>query len=358
MHISESVLSPSTSLIKASPGPGGSPSVPKSPAEQTSAELPAWLRASSAPTSESIGSDGSDGSESISASMNSKTPDVRNSKVRKSNQYLERTLASLAHNASVTLLGENDAQRAGYLQQLDPRAKVIGLLALIVAVTNLHRLPLLLALYAFALLLACLSRLSLPALLKRVWLAVPLFVGALVLPATLNVVTPGVSLLTLWTHPFVSVTDAGLLLAFTLMLRVGVAVTFATLLTLSTRWNDLLRALRVLFVPRLFISVLAMTYRYLAVLMQAADDQFVARRSRTVGHSGNAGGRRFVGASMGALFGKTLALSEEVHGAMLSRGFNGDMRTLARLRWRIIDSLWMLVVTLVIALSIGGEHVR
>lgn len=327
-------------------GSGGPHSGSRPSVEQTDSahrELPVWLRASTNPPSDFA---------------DSESPDGKRPNGKKSNQYLERTLAGLAHKASVTLLGENNARRSGYLQQLDPRGKVIGLLALIVVVTNLHRLAVLLALYAFALLLACLSHLSLPTLLKRVWFAVPLFVGALALPATLNVVTPGVSLITLWTHPFISVTESGLLLAFSLLLRVGIAVTFAAILTLSTRWNDLLRALRILFVPRLFISVLAMTYRYLAVLMQAADDQFVARRSRTVGHSDNARGRRFVGASMGALFGKTLALSEEVYSAMLSRGFDGDMRTLARLRWRMTDSLWTLLIILVTSLCIGGEHVH
>ena len=135
-------------------------------------------------------------------------------------------------------------------------------------------------------------------------------------------------------------------------------VTLAALLTLSTPWNDLLRALRVLLVPRLFVSVVAMTYRYVTVLMQCGDDLFTARRSRTVGRADNKAGRRFAAASMGALWGRTLALSEEVYGAMVSRGFNGDMRTLSRFRWRITDSLWVGVVSLMVVACAGIEHVH
>ncbi len=273
------------------------------------------------------------------------------------NPFLERTLAGLASNARVGLQSERWARQAGYLQRLDPRAKVGGFLTLIVVVAGLHRLPILLMLYALALGMAALSRLPISLLLKRVWLSVPIFVGALALPATLNLVTPGRALFILSEHPFIAITAPGLLAAATLTLRVGVAVTFAVLLTLTTRWNDLLRALRILFVPRLFVLVLAMTYRYLAVLMQIAGEMFVARRSRTVGRISHASGRRFVGGSMGALFGKTLALSEEVHNAMLARGFNGEIRALVPLRWRPADSVWTGAMLLVALLCvIGSRH--
>lgn len=304
------------------------------------AELPVWLRTSSNLVTES--SDVELGRQNKSGNP--------------SNPFIARTLAELAHNLRVTLEVQAEARQPGYLQKLDPRAKVLGFLGLILLVSLMHNLGTLALLYGLALLLAALSKLALLPLLRRVWLSVPLFVGALALPATLNLVTPGRTLLALWHHPDIAITVPGLTLAATLLLRVGVAVTLAALLTLSTPWNDLLRALRVIHVPRLFVSVLAMTYRYLAVLMQSADDLFVARRSRTVGRTTNASGRHFVGASIGALFGKTVSLSEEIHNAMLSRGFTGDMHTLSRFRWQLRDSLWIIATLLTACLSIASEH--
>ncbi len=306
----------------------------KSGANEAASELPSWLRTPS-------------DHETLS-----------DTHARKPNPYIERTLSELAHNALVTLQSERHARQPGYLQRLDPRAKVIAFGILIAASASLHRPGALLGLYGFGLALAVASRLPLGLMLRRVWLSVPFFVGALALPATLNLVTPGRALLTLWTHPLVTVTRPGLLIAFLLILRVGVTVTFAALLTLATPWNDVLRALRVLFVPRLFVSVLAMTYRYVSVLMQCGDDLFTARRSRTVGRSDNRMGRRFAAASTGALWGRTVALSEEVYGAMVSRGFNGDMRTLSRFRWRMADSLWIGAVTVAALLCAGAEHVH
>jgi cobalt/nickel transport system permease protein len=280
---------------------------------------------------------------------------------RPSNRYLERTLAEVSAGTATALYGERWARQDGYLQRLDPRAKVAGFLALIAVSACLRQPGTLLALYALSLWLATRSHLPLGALCRRVWLSAPLFVGALALPMILNIVTPGRALLTLWSHPLLTITTPGLLNAGLLVLRVGVAVSLAALLTMTTVWNDLLRALRLLFAPRLFLTVLAMTYRYLGLLLQAAAEMFVARRSRTVGRQTNADGRRFVGASMGALYGKTLALAEEVHAAMVSRGFNakeGEVRTLTRLHWKIADSIWTAAVIVVALLVLGGEHGR
>ena len=56
-------------------------------------------------------------------------------------------------------------------------------------------------------------------------------------------------------------------------------------------------------------------------------------------------GRAFVAATGGALFGKAHALSEEVHLAMVSRGYTGTNRTMQHEpRSRAIDGLWVVVV--------------
>src|SRR5205814_3286984 len=103
-------------------------------------------------------------------------------------------------------------------------------------VTCLRQLTTLLAVYVLTLALAYASHLPLRLLIRRVWLSVALFVGALALPAALSTVTPGRAVLVLWTHPYLAVTAPGLGLAVTLMERVGAAVSLATLLTLTTPW--------------------------------------------------------------------------------------------------------------------------
>jgi cobalt/nickel transport system permease protein len=309
--------------------PGDSPRFPTSPKDENA--LPDWLLRPSDETA----------------------PPPSQEAGKPPNPFLERTLAELSANAATTLQTDRYARQDGYLQRLDPRAKLLAFVGLIFVVSLVRNLVTLLALIGLTLILAVVSRLPVGVFLRRAWLAVPLFVGAVTLPAALNVVTPGRALWVLWSEPYLVVTDVGLRLALALTLRAGVAVSLATLLTMTTPWNDLLRGLRAFFVPRLFISVLAMTYRYLAVLLQTASEMWTARRSRTVGRTTNEEGRKFAAFSVGALFGKTLVLAEEVHAAMRARGFQGEMRTLTPLRWCVADSVWTLAMTLAATLALG-----
>lgn len=295
-------------------------------------EIPAWLTGPADPS----------------------TPDDRSSQKQRTD-FVEMTLLGLAHAAQESIFAERWARQEGLLQKVDPRVKIIGLFSFVVLAAFLHRPAVLLGLYGFGLLLGVFSRLPLGMMIKRVWLSVPLFVGAVTLPAALNLVTPGQPLLVLLHTPYLAVTAPGLALAATLTLRVGLAVSFVVLLTLTTRWNDLLRGLRALFVPKLFLTILAMTYRYIAVLMQTTTDMFTARKSRTVGKTSLRESRSFLGGAMGALFGKSLALTDEVHAAMLSRGWTGEAIALHSVRPGASDLLWLGAMALVALLAVGGE---
>lgn len=81
--------------------------------------------------------------------------------------------------------------------------------------------------------------------------------------------------------------------------------------------------------------------------MQMASEVFEARRSRTVGSASAKQGRQFVGVSIGALFQKTMTMADEVHAAMVSRGYRAEMRTMNRQRWQAVDTAWIVVFALV-----------
>jgi energy-coupling factor transporter transmembrane protein EcfT len=108
----------------------------------------------------------------------------------------------------------------------------------------------------------------------------------------------------------------------------------------------------------MFILVIGMAYRYLFLLLGSVTDMFTARKARTVGRDADTRrGRAFVAASAGALFGKAHALSEEVHRAMVSRGYRGDATTLSLPRLRASDIAFF-VGTISLALTtIGVERV-
>ena len=142
-----------------------------------------------------------------------------------------------------------------------------------------------------------------------------------------------------------------------LILRVGASVSLAVLLTLTTRWNTLIKALGVLRIPPVFLSVLEMTYRYIFLLLSTSSDMFMARRSRLVGRVGPEEERGSSLQPWEASGAKTAALSEEVHGAMLSRGYAGMPRSVLRFRMKPSDWAWIFLVLVAAVLFIGGDRV-
>ncbi len=258
--------------------------------------------------------------------------------------FFERTLDDLTGAIEQTLFAEEIARQDGWLQGLDPRVKLIGALALLLAISFSHNLIVILVLYALTLPAAYLSRVPMGFYLKRVWVFMPFFTGIVALPALFSPFTPGTPLLTLvdLASPrlYLAITLPGVITAAFLLLRVGASVSVAVLLILTTRWAVLLKALRVVRVPQAFVLILGMTYRYIYVLLHAANNMFLARKSRVVGRVSGADDRRWLAASMGTLVSKSYALSDEVYLAMQSRGFRGEAQVMEDLSWRASDWAW------------------
>jgi cobalt/nickel transport system permease protein len=276
---------------------------------------------------------------------------------RKKVSYIDKTIEGGARLLQQTLFAGDVAAQNGLLQRIEPRIKLLSMAGLLVASSLVRAVPVLLGMYALTLALAAASCLSLEYFVKRVWLFIPIFTGIVVLPATLSIVTPGQIVVPLghwWFGEAVGITAQGLVGAALIVTRVAVSISLVVLLTLTTPWNELLASLRAMLVPRIFVAVLSMCYRYLFVLLATVDDMYLARRARVAGDGGVSTGRAYVSATAGALFSNAHALSGEVHEAMTSRGYTGDARTLDRRSPEMRDWLWLAgcIVTVVAVLGV------
>lgn len=270
--------------------------------------------------------------------------------------HIEKTLGDLSSVLEQTLFAEELACKPGLLQSLDPRAKLIGALALLLAVSLSHNLLAIGALYLLTLPVALASYVPFGFYLKRVWVFMPFFTGIVALPALFNVFTPGESILTLVDiaspRIYLAITLPGVISAAFLVFRVGTSVSIAVLLMLTTRWSRLLKSLRVLRVPQAFVLILGMTHRYIYVFLHSANDMFLARRSRMVGQLSPAEDRRLLAAGVGTLLAKSYELSDEVYLAMQSRGFRGEVQVIESLTWHGRDWLWLIGFLLISAAAV------
>jgi cobalt/nickel transport system permease protein len=250
--------------------------------------------------------------------------------------YIERTIASLITASERAAIAEQLAFSEGVLQRVDPRVKVAGLFALIIVVAASRQVRVIVVLFVIAAVLAAASHVRMRRLAGWVWSPVLFFTGAIALPAIF--LTPGRPIAFLGTA---TVTEQGLRAAAFLIARAETASTLSALLVLTTPWPWVLKALRILRCPMVVVAILGMTYRYIFVILQAALEMFEARKSRTVGILPPAERRRLASSAAGVLLSKSVQMSGEVHLAMRSRGFRGEIHVLHDFRARAADWYWL-----------------
>lgn len=262
--------------------------------------------------------------------------------IRTRGNVLEHTLHGITETLERALFAEEISTRPGLFQSLDPRVKVVSVLALLIAVSVSRNLWIIGGIYLLALILGLASSIPADFFIRRVWLALPFFTGMIVLPALFT--TPGPALAQL---PFgLMVTKTGLTTVLFLLLRVSTSISLTLLLILTTPWNTVLSALTVLRVPDVFILILGMTYRYIYLLLHIANDMFLSRKSRVVGRMDSAEERRMLAAISGTLLSKSLNMSSEVYLAMQSRGFRGTIVTLKPFTMKAKDWRWLCIFLL------------
>ncbi|WP_018604483.1 cobalt ECF transporter T component CbiQ [Uliginosibacterium gangwonense] len=255
--------------------------------------------------------------------------------------------AKLAHGLTQALEHALEAEsfgaRQGLLQGLDPRIKLAGCGLLILGGVLAKSLIMLAVLFLCCLSLAYASQIPLARLAKQVWLGVLFFTGVIALPAV--VLVPGQ---VLWHLPLTGwpISLQGLRSAAFLIGRAETSATLAVLLVLTTPWPHVLKAMRSLGMPVVLVAILGMTHRYIFVLLHTAMQMFEARRSRIAAPMLSRQKRQMTMAAVGVLLDKSIQLSGDIHLAMISRGYRGDIHLLDEFRTRQRD-WWALGLALI-----------
>jgi cobalt/nickel transport system permease protein len=250
------------------------------------------------------------------------------------NSYVERTLNGILRLLRESIFAEEIAAKRGLLQSVDPRIRTISLAVLLGVTLFAKTLSMLGLIYVLVIGLALLSRISLAFFLERTWFFIPLFTMFVAIPAIFDFVTPGP---VVFQMGFLHVTSTGLLGASFFVLRVADSVSIAILLSLTTRHFELLKVLRIFGVPQIFVMVTGMAYRYIYLLVEILENTHRAIKSRVGRAVSTHKGQRLVAWNMAGLWLRSQQLSEQVYGAMRSRGYHGEPVLLNHFKTRAWD---------------------
>jgi cobalt/nickel transport system permease protein len=263
-----------------------------------------------------------------------------------SRSFLETNIANFTAVLQDSLFAEEAAAKSGWLQSMDPRVKAGGFLFLLLAAAFCRSITILILIYSLSILLAIGSHVLSFSFFRRVWIFMPLYSLLIALPALF--LTPGKSVLLIGA---MKISEQGLRTAAFLVLRVAISVSFLLLLVVTTSWPRLLKALQQLGVPGILLFLIAMTYRYIYVLLHTANSLFLARKSRKVGQERWKSTTQWLGTTLGVLLGKSFQLSGDIYLAMQARGFRGEPASLGEFRMRSSDYAWLLLFVSTAALA-------
>jgi cobalt/nickel transport system permease protein len=212
-----------------------------------------------------------------------------------------------------------------FVQRLDPRWKLAGVVTAAVSITLLQAVATSAsALFAALLFVAC-ARLPMGWYLRRLGLAMVMF-----------------AILLIWLP--LDVVDGRLVLSWAGVERLGVLTAkLAAMLSLilvlvgTTPPHLLFKAAGDLHVPRLLVVVLLLTYRYVFLLREEFGRLRIALRVRGFRNRANLHSYRTIGKVAGTLLVRSHERSERVGQAMQARGFDGRFRSLQEFSTHGVD---------------------
>ena len=256
-----------------------------------------------------------------------------------------------------SIFSDEYASKKGFLQSIDPRIKLATIFIFLLTTLFTKSIAVSLCLYIICLALARLSNINLGFFLKRTWIFIPLFSLFIAIPALFSVFTPGVSLVSFKIAGLsLIITRQGLFGAALFISRVITSVSFAVILSITTKHFELLKVLRIFGIPQVFVMILGMCYRYIYLFMEVIENTYMAIKSRVGGNLHYKKGQRIVAWSIASLWHRSLYLNEAVYSAMLSRGYNGEPVILNDFKTKARDWLWLLFSAAISAALLYSGH--
>lgn len=248
----------------------------------------------------------------------------------KNNNFIQRSVIGALSFLKEIIFSEEIALRSGFLQSLDPRVKLFTFFLLIIQVLFVRSIIVLFFFYALCLLLAVISKVKLGFFLKRTLIFIPLFTLFIAIPAIFT---------------------AGLAPALIFVMRVLTCVSYAVLLSITTRHFELLMVLGIFKIPQIFVMTLGMCYRYIYLFVEVIEQTYQAVKSRVGVFVHYKSGQSIVAWNVASLWNRSVKLNEEVYQAMLSRGYRGEAVAWNDFKIKTRDWLWLVAVALLVYLG-------
>lgn len=129
-----------------------------------------------------------------------------------------------------------------------------------------------------------------------------------------------------------------------------ITILLMNLLSHNTKWSEISKSLKLLFIPDIFIWIMDITIKYIVLLGEHSINLLHALKLRSIGITANK--YNSLTGIMGNLFIKSYKISEEMFQAMECRGFVGEYTTKVNIKLKKVDYVYFAINIFLVSLFI------
>ncbi|UCD92788.1 MAG: cobalt ECF transporter T component CbiQ [Methanobacteriota archaeon] len=225
--------------------------------------------------------------------------------------------------------------KASPFYRIDPRAKIVGFLLFVICVALMQSLAFLLLAFIIIFMVAVASAVPAWHFVTRYFIAFPFIIIASI----------------------AALFAAGSEAALSMLVRISSCVIALIVLSTTTDFLDLLKGFQWMRVPQIFLNLLLFMYRYIFLFREELHRMIQAGKARGFQggrHLLDRKGMRTISYSAGATLVRASERGERIYDAMLTRGYDGKVKTLTPLRFGAVawfTFLFLSFVSLLLLLS-------
>jgi len=149
----------------------------------------------------------------------------------------------------------------------------------------------------------------------------------------------------------VMVTDNGLTLFYTVLIKAFLSILITASLMLSTDEKELLHGLRKIKVPKIIVSIMFLMYRYIFLIREESKTGQMAINSRIFRRSYYAANKKLA-YLMGNMIIKSFDRAENIYKSMESRGFTGEFHIYERTQKAPVAGIAFLLAFIIMPASL------
>jgi cobalt/nickel transport system permease protein len=276
--------------------------------------------------------------------------------------FLDRTILNSARALKSIFLQAENASKKNLIQNIHPHIKLFSLIYLVIMISVARNLNAQLLAASFIFLFYIIARLRIAHVYRKVLFLAIIFGFLIILPASLNIITPGKIILNLisfnkpyhfWIYSIpqkIGFTLEGFQVVSLFFFRVLNSISLAMLIMYTTSFPSFIKSFKILGVPDAFLMIISLAYKFIFILSRTIEETFFALKSRLLGNIRNNNIRKLVGGRTFFIFKKSMVIYENTYYAMVSRGYQGKIILHSQKQLNYKDFAVMVVI---IALGIG-----